>query len=463
MPTKSGTSWSGVASLVAFCAACVAQGSDRTVPGNLLHNPDFGEASVSRLPTGWEAWSPRPDLAPRIAVLRPAGKGQASAVRLASTGHKTFGGLLQTVNGVAGNQWYELRYRYRAEGIECPHDAVTVCLAWLDADGQLIEKQFVFEEEPGEGDWVLVVGKRQAPERARQARVELLLRGASGGSVSFGQASLAATTPPAPRVARLATVCFVPSGHTPDENRRLWAEQCEAAGQQGADLVCLSEGIAMVGTGLSSYDSRETVPGPTTRVLGEVARRHRMYIVAGVYEWAEGALWNTAVLIGRDGELVGRYRKTHLPEAEYVWGITPGTEYPVFETDLGKIGLEICYDTFFPECARSLAVKGAEIICLPIWGDGREENTCWDVVSRARAIDNAVYFVASIYSPKRSLIIDPWGHVLADTAGEEGVRVVEVDLNKRSLTPWLSVGGDGEWRTLWQKERRPSTYQGLAR
>lgn len=429
---------------------------------NLLRNPDFAEASVSRLPADWDTWSPREDMAPRIAALRPGGAGDGGAARLTSIGRKTFGGLHQTVPGIAGGQWYELRYRYRTDGIECPHDAVVVCLAWLDADGQLIEKQFVFEEDGGEGGWAQVTGKRLAPERTQRARVELLLKGSPGGSVSFRGLSLAAAAAPAPRMAKLATVCFTPHGHTPDENRRLWVEQCEVAGQQGADLVCLCEGIAMVGTGLSAYDSRETVPGPTTQALGEVARRHRMYIVAGVYEWAEGALWKTAVLIGRDGQLVGRYRKTHLPEAEYVWGITPGTEYPVFDTDLGKIGLEICYDTFFPECARSLAVNGAEIICLPIWGDGREDNSCWEVVSRARAIDSAVYFVASIYSPKRSLIIDPWGHILADTAGEEGVRVVEVDLNKRSLTPWLSVGGDGEWRTLWPKERRPSTYRGLA-
>ena len=200
------------------------------------------------------------------------------------------------------------------------------------------------------------------------------------------------------------------------------------------------------------------MPGPSTEVLGEVARKHEMYIVAGVYEREGQTVYNTAVLLDRGGELIGRYRKTHLPEAEIVGGITPGDTYPVFDTDFARIGIQICYDNFFPEVARALAISGAEIVFLPIWGDGRGDPETHAAVYRARAIDNAVFLLVSNYSQKRSMIIDRWGNIIGDTKGEFGVEVVEVDLDARRLEPWLSVGSHGEWQKLYQNERRPSTY-----
>ena len=185
--------------------------------------------------------------------------------------------------------------------------------------------------------------------------------------------------------------------------------------------------------------------------------------MASLYEREGKRVYNTAVLIDRQGKLVGRYRKTHLPETEMIAGVTPGTEYPVFHTEFGTVGMQICYDNFFPEVARSLALNGAEILFTPIWGDTREEGYDWDIVARARAIDNAVYFVASAYTLKRSLIIDPGGRILADTKGEEGIVTAEVELNHRRLEPWLSVGAFGEWKRLYPKERRPATYGELTR
>ncbi|MGQ9733420.1 MAG: carbon-nitrogen hydrolase family protein, partial [Candidatus Zipacnadales bacterium] len=289
---------------------------------------------------------------------------------------------------------------------------------------------------------------------------------APGLRVLFDEVYFAKAKPqPQPRPpVKLATVCYVPEKTDgPDDNRRQFAEQAVVAGKQGADIVCLGEGITLIGTAKSAAEVGEPVPGPTTAVLGKVARENRMYIIAGVYEWAGDILYNTAVLIDREGRVVGRYRKTHLPEAEMRWGVTPGTTYPVFRTDFATLGIAICYDNFFPEVARSLALNGAEIIFLPIWGDGRDNDRTWDIIARARAIDNAVFFVASNYSQKRSLIIDRWGHILADTHQQNGVVVCEVKLDARVLQPWLSVGCNGEWEKLYKHERRPSTYLPLIR
>ena len=138
-------------------------------------------------------------------------------------------------------------------------------------------------------------------------------------------------------------------------------------------------------------------------------------------------------------------------------GVTPGDTYPVFRTDFGTVGLEICYDNFFPEVARSLALKGAEIIFLPISGDGRGNGYAWDIVARCRAIDNAVYLIASNYSQKRSLVVDPNGQILADTKGS-GMVTAEIDLDGRTFDRWLSFPSYGEWKSLYPKERRAGTY-----
>lgn len=111
--------------------------------------------------------------------------------------------------------------------------------------------------------------------------------------------------------------------------------------------------------------------------------------------------------------------------------------------------------------ARNLALNGAEIILLPIWGDLRNQDYAWDVVARARAIDNAVFLVASIYSNRRSLIVNPDGRILADTAWEEGLVTADINLDARTFERWLSVGSYGEWKNLYPQERRNETYGGL--
>ena len=190
-----------------------------------------------------------------------------------------------------------------------------------------------------------------------------------------------------------------------------------------------------------------------------MARRYKLYVVAGIYERDGPAVYNTALLIDREGKVAGKYRKIHLPETEVSGGLTPGKTYPVFKTDFGTIGIQICYDYTFPEAARSLVLQGAEIILLPIWGDVRGDGYEWDIVARARAIDNAVYLVASNYSNKRSFIINPNGRILADTGGESGMVMAEIDLDARTFERWLSVGSYGEWKNLFPRERRNETYQ----
>lgn len=138
------------------------------------------------------------------------------------------------------------------------------------------------------------------------------------------------------------------------------------AASEGADLVVLSE-LANSGGGFRSRDHAlrlsEPVPdGPTVRAWMEAAKEHGLHVVGGILERNGDTLHNSAVVVGP--EFFGRYRKTHLWDAEKLL-YDAGGELPVFDTPLGGIGVLVCYDAWFPEAARALALKGAQVICVP--------------------------------------------------------------------------------------------------
>jgi len=144
-----------------------------------------------------------------------------------------------------------------------------------------------------------------------------------------------------------------------------------------------------------AYELAEPIPGPTIRSLEEVTKRENIYMVLGMPERSDKAravLYNTAVLLGPDG-LIGKYRKMYLPthsvfeEKRY---FRLGYEAQVFETDLGKLGLTICYDIFFPEVSRLLRLKGSQlIICISASPSVRRE--FFEVLTLARALENTVF------------------------------------------------------------------------
>ena len=297
---------------------------------------------------------------------------------------------------------------------------------------------------PAADDRSPLTGTYRAPAGATTAQLELRLRWASRGRVLFEPATLVETSPPAPRVVRIASVNHRPRGTaSPRENLGQFARFIDDAAARGADVVCLPEGATVCGTKHTYADVAEAVPGPSTEFLGALARRHRLYVVAGIYERDGATVYNTSVLIGRDGALAGKYRKVCLPREEIDAGITPGGDYPVFDTDFGRVGMMICWDVSYPEVARELARRGAEIIFLPIWGGN-------ETLARARAIENQVYLVASGYD-FRTAVYDKAGEALARSPDASGVIHATVDLNDRMLWPWL-----GDWRSRIWREGPPN-------
>ena len=405
-------------------------------------------AASEAAPEGWRPWAVREEISPRSWTDRDA-EGRLR-LGLAGRGNDAVDGRWAREVAVTPGQVYRFRAEYRARGVATPERSVLARLVWLD-DSDRSRRAMEYptvSAAPEEDGWTTLSGVYRAPDGVVRARLELHLRWTAHGEVLWRGAELRESEPPEPRRVRLAAVNHRPRGtKSPQENREVFGRLVETAAAREADVVVLPEGITIVGNGLTYAPAAEPVPGPTTEFLGALAKRLRVWIVAGLYEREGARIYNTAVLIGRDGTLAGRYRKMSLPDEEIEGGITPGADTPVFDTDFGRVGLMICWDSSYPEVARTLAARGAEIILLPIWG-GEE------TLVSARAMENQVYVVASGYD-FRSGIFDRRGQRIAGAREDPEVVIAEVDLAERTLWPWLRDWRSRIWREApaWADER----------
>ena len=233
------------------------------------------------------------------------------------------------------------------------------------------------------------------------------------------------------------------------------------AGAAGADLAVCGEDIAHLSYALTYLDDtsifRTLVPETAAHaheVIAAVARDKGLHIVACFYELEGDTIFNSAVLYGRRGEVVGRYHKVHLPVYE-TWQVTAGDSFPAFETDIGVVGMLICYDDMWSESAAACALNGARIICHPSAASPAEHRV------RTRAGDEQVFYLTSTHFGSR--IVAPNGKVLAD-AGDARDAIVTADVNVKtaSLAPenfWEYLySGIRDHRERHLKLRRPDSY-----
>ncbi len=383
--------------------------------------------------TDWSAWAARPEIAPatsrRGGELVISGAGNAAA----------YGGWARTLGPVHGRGWYRFTASYQANHVQAENWQVVARLDWRDAAGNRAGQPVYAAWGRREDGWTTLAAVAEAPEKAVSARIELLLANAPQGTVRWRAIALNETRAPAARRITVASINLKPSNTTDSVGQFL--QTAAAVLPKQLDLIVLPEGITVVGTGKHHADVAEMVPGPTTERLGALARAHSAWVVAGLYERDGAAIYNTAVLINRAGRVVGKYHKVYLPREEVEAGLTPGSAYPVFQTDFGRVGLMICYDVFFPDPARALAAQGADLIALPIWGGD-------ETLAKARAIENKVFLVASGYDHP-TYVMDPDGVRVAQAAQRGEAAVATIDLERRYTDPWL-----GDMRTRRLKELR---------
>jgi predicted amidohydrolase len=215
------------------------------------------------------------------------------------------------------------------------------------------------------------------------------------------------------------------------------------AADLGAKLVALPENFSFMGPEEGRLASAETLDGPTLAAVREVARRRGIFVVAGsIPETSTRPRMtaNTSAVIADDGSIVAVYRKIHLFDVNIPDGaryaesevVVPGDQVVVAPTPLGRVGLTICYDLRFPELYRKLANLGAEVVTIPAAFTLFTGKDHWEVLVRARAIENLAYVIAPAQVGRHSanrqtfgnaMIVDPWGVVLARCPDGEGVCV----------------------------------------
>lgn len=352
-------------------------------------------------------------------------------------------GWVETAAGpVTAGRTYRLQVAYRVQNVPNPIRSVSSRLTWLDRSGKQVRPPDYLLEQPAQDGLRRMELISQAPEGAVDARVQLFFGWAAGGSVRFEDVEWSQPSQVTRRVVRAMVVNHRPRGLASREaNVESFSKVVRAAAAQKPDIICLPEGISVVGLNRPYAEVAEPIPGPTTRSLGELARELNSWIVAGIYERAGSVIYNTAVLLDRQGKVAGRYRKTHLPREEVDAGLTPGNEYPVFDTDFGRVGLIVCWDLQFPEPARAMAARGAEVLLLPIWGGS-------EILARARAIENHAFLLSSSYD-MRTLIIDPAGEILAEATAEKPAVTAELHLDGEIIQKWI-----GNMRARTWRERR---------
>ncbi len=224
----------------------------------------------------------------------------------------------------------------------------------------------------------------------------------------------------------------------------------EKAAVAGARLIVLPEMFSCYGRPEAIVAAAEPLPGPTSEFLAELAAKFQIVLVGGsVPERSSDSqrVFNTSLIFGPDGKLLGRYRKLHLFDVdlsdgtayrESSWTVA-GDQLSMIDTPCGRLGQTICYDIRFPEMYRVLAAQGAELLVVPSAFTAQTGGAHWEILVRARAIESQAYVIAAnqcgqhteqIATYGHSLIVDPWGTVLASTENEVGVCVTGIDVSR---------------------------------
>ncbi len=342
---------------------------------NLIPNADFSLGELGGLPEHWSLYSAQPYLTPRFELaLEEGGK----SLLVAGNGNENGVGWIWTQFPMAGNRTYRMTVRFRASADVNPYRHLLFSFyagrEWEDCNNGIFEFRQTSEGEYEGENTFFVYGPEQI-----EGEIRIACRLLAEGSVHVTHIGLEQADPLPERNVRVACV----QGFTSDTAQ--WDRVVDRAAELGANLMLLPE------TFTGDKEAPQPIDGECASFMARKAREHRMYM-AGTFvhrDAADGHLYNTGLMFDREGDWVGRYDKIHLYSPELMnMGITPGKEVPVFRTEFGVVGMMICYDSWFPDIAELLALKGAELILFPNAGYYRS-------LLPARANDNGVRVVSS--------------------------------------------------------------------
>jgi len=251
-----------------------------------------------------------------------------------------------------------------------------------------------------------------------------------------------------------AGLSLTPTPWDKEANFRLLDRYARLAAAQGAQVIATPEGFleGYVGNqhrspGLDRgkyFSVGEHIDGPMLTRVAALARELKVYLLIGFAERRQDRMYNSAVIFAPDGSIASRYSKAHTAADEPF--NTKGAEFPVADTPLGRWGTLICFDRQLPETSRILSLRGAQFILVPSWGGYGEIN---DQMMRVRAYENGVWL--AFVHPKRTLVIDPKGNIVAKS-GREDDQIVLATITLRDGKPIQLL-----------EQRRPELYEELVR
>ena len=363
----------GLSSFADPAGSAAAPLKDGAPSENLIANGDFRLGTIGSLPDNWSVVAGNPALKPSYKLV--SGHDGRHELMAEGNGRQECYGYLRHPVRMAGGKTYRMRVRFRFSGFD-------------DINRNLVHGVFTDKFNNGifqyrkEGDRVSGEGCFVGPPEGQSGDVRLYFRYSATGKVWWEQVSLEECMPIAPRPVKLA-VSWGKGDH------RYWEQWLDAAGARGADLALMPEMF----NGIEDPMKAESEDGPSRRLMADKARQWKMHVSGSTYVWRGDLVFNTAPLFDREGKLVGIYDKNMVYEPELDLGATPGRGFPVFQTDLGKIGIIICYDSWFPKTIELLALKGAELILFPNAGYYAD-------LMHARSADNGVFIaVSSLENP----------------------------------------------------------------
>jgi predicted amidohydrolase len=450
-----------------FLVASAAAAGGALVP-SVLHaaspRPDTNALAAAAI----EPWAPHPKAAPRT-VRHP------DAFAIDANGTRTCtGGWQWRYDGIVAGQAYELIMEAGHAEIAVPREALNCTAIWgapkpaQSNPGAIWE--YLLPASMGAGR--LRFSRRiVAPAAVKQLTLRATLRWTASGKTHWQVPRVVAIdAPPRREPIRISVITGTNAERrnrqfkSAAENVEFYGQLCAAACQRDRpQLLVLPEVALQWGLRGNALDLAVPAPGPETDAFGAIARRHRVRIAVGMYELDGDAVFNSLVLLGPSGLIEGRYRKVHLAHGEDLSGVLPGDAFPVFATELGRIGCNICMDSMAPESARMVALNGADFLLLPIMGDFRADRwdmgppifheERWRTIMGAQALDNQLTMVIARNRSIGSCIINRKGEFLAWNNGDEPFITADVP-REDGYRSWNgSCFRDSAWQV-----RRPHLY-----
>lgn len=397
------------------------------------------------LPEGWRVQSPRPTLMPKFQLVERYGERLALAAE--GNGRHECLGYIHSPVSLSSGKYYRMRFELKAEGLEDLNRHILHGAFGKGFNNGIFSYHRNNECIVGEATFA-------GPDNSLEVEMRLYFRFSANGRVVWTNVYIEEC---APIPSRQVSIACRQGGLPKGAGMSYWETWLDNAGKINADVALLPE----------MYNGKEPsaaepLDGPSGRLLATKARQWRMYTCASFYEKRGDLVYNTAPLFSREGKLVGKYEKYYPYDPELDRGVTPGNCFRVFDTDFGKVGIMICYDSWFPEDARMLSLNGAELVLFPSSG-------YYVDLMPARASDNGVWIAASSLQCPAGIwdsagarageaIPSPTRFVASNIRGysfdpESHMASARIDLSQRYSPQWW---GANEVRT--GREVRPANF-----